>query len=153
MWCKIIRKINEWTEDKHHRQYYWSMYFVKSYRFGDNHRNYWTTVDYDATINLGGASSDSGIDDSIPNDATNNTGDNNDTAINKSNDATAALKLLCLNLVISAKGKCDDCVSWLTWFNRGKLENEKISCVNGECPTCGFDKIFSKGLWMRILIR
>ena len=61
------------------------------------------TVDADATINLGGASSYSSIDDSTPNYAANNTYGNDDNAINKAMDATMALKLLCIHLVITAK--------------------------------------------------
>lgn len=35
---------------------------------------------------------------------------------------------------------------------RNKLEDAKISCVNGECPLCGFDKIWSKGIHRHILL-
>ena len=129
------------------------MYSVQSYRFGDNRRRYWKTVDADATINLGGASSDSGIDDSTPNYATNDTYASDYAAINKDKDATAALKLLCLHSVIATKTKYNAFVACLTCFKRGKLEDAKFSCVNGEYPTCGFDKIWSKGLRKRILIR
>ena len=117
------------------------------------------TVDSDEKINLGGAYSDSGIDDSTPNDATNNTDDNYDAAINKAKDenkakdATAVLKLLRLHSVISAKTKYDACAACITFLKSGKFEDENISCVNGECPTCRFDKIWSKGLRRRILIR
>ena len=108
-------------------------------------------VDADATINLGGASSDSGIDDSIPNGATNNIDANNDATINKAKDATAALKLFCLHSVISAKKKYDACVACLTCLKSGKLEDAKFAFVNGKCPTFGFDKIWSKGLRRRKL--
>ena len=63
------------------------------------------TVDAGATINQCGASSDSVIDDSTPNDATNNTDANEDAVIKKSKGETASLKLLCLHSVIAAKTK------------------------------------------------
>ena len=63
------------------------------------------TVDADAKINLGGASYHSSIDDITPDDDTNNTYANNDSAINKAKDETVALKLLCLHSVIASKTK------------------------------------------------
>ena len=54
--------------------------------FETNTRDTEQTVDADATINLCGASSDSGVDDSTPNGSTNNTDSNNDAVINKSKD-------------------------------------------------------------------
>ena len=111
------------------------------------------TVDAEATINLGDASFDSGIDDSTRNDATNNTYANNDAAINKAKDATAALKFLRIHSVIDANTKYDACVACFTYLKRGKLDDTNFACVNGECPNCGFDKIWPKGLQRRILIR
>ena len=111
------------------------------------------TVDSDATINLGGASSDSGIDGSTPNDATNNKFANNYSEINKAKDATAALKFLRIHSVIDANTKYDACVACFTYLKRGKLDDTNFACVNGECPNCGFDKIWPKGLQRRILIR
>ena len=104
------------------------------------------TVDADATINLGGASFNYGIDDSTPKDATNNTDAKDDAAINKFKDATAMLKILRLHSVISGNTKYDACVACLTCLQSGKLEDSNFAGVNGECPTCGFDKIWSKVL-------
>ena len=80
-----------------------------------NTRDTEQTVDADAIINLGGASSDSGIYNSTTNDVTNNADANNDATINKSKDATAALKLFCLHSVISAitKIRCLCCVPYM----------------------------------------
>ena len=111
------------------------------------------TVDADATINQCGASSDSVIDDSTPNDAINNTDANNDAAINKAKDASAAQKLLSLHSVIVARTKYEGCVAYLTCLKSGKLEDASFACVNGECPTCGFDKIWSKVIRRRLFIR
>ena len=79
------------------------------------------TVDSDATINLCGASSDSDIDDSNPNDATNNTDANDDATINKAKDAIAELKLIYIYSVIAATKKYDTCVACLTFLKRDKL--------------------------------
>ena len=104
------------------------------------------TVDAYGKINLGGASSDYVIDDSTPNDSTNNIYANDDAAINKSKDATAAMKLLCLHSVISANTRYDSCVACLICLKSVKLENAIFAFVDGKCPTCGFGKIWSKGL-------
>ena len=52
-----------------------------------------------------------------------------------------------------SKTKYDACVACIPCLKSGKLEDANFSCVNGECPTCGFDKIWSLGLHRRILIR
>ena len=68
-------------------------------------------------------------------------------------NANAAVKLLRLHAVIDAKTKYDAFVACLTCLKSGKIEDASFACVNGECPTCGFDKIWSLGLRLRILIR
>ena len=64
-----------------------------------------------------------------------------------------ALKILSLHSVIDAKTKFYSCVACLACLKSGNLEDANFSCVNFECPTYGFDKIWSKGLRKRILIR
>lgn len=68
-------------------------------------------------------------------------------------DKRAAAKLLRLYDVVSTATKYDACVACVPCLKSGKLEDAKFSCVNGECPTCGFDKIWSKGVRRRILRR
>ena len=80
-------------------------------------------------------------------------GNSDDTASEKVKDNKAAAKLLRLFDVISTKNKYDACVACVPCLAGGKLEDANFICVNGECPTCGFDKIWSKGLRRRILSR
>ena len=68
-------------------------------------------------------------------------------------DANTAFKLLRLHAVIDAKTKYDACVACLTCLNSGNLNYANVACVNGDFPTCGFNKIWSLGLPRGILIR
>ena len=68
-------------------------------------------------------------------------------------DANAAVKLLRLHAFIDAKTKYDACVAFLLCLKSGKLEVANFACVDGECPTCGFDKIWSLALRRRILVQ
>ena len=73
-------------------------------------------------------------------------GNSDDTSSKKEKDNKAAAKLLRLFDVISTKNKYDACVACVPCLAGGKLEDANFICVNRECPTCGFDKIQSKGL-------
>jgi len=68
-------------------------------------------------------------------------------------DTKTAAKLLRVHDILSMTTKYDMCVACLPCLKNGKLEDAKFSCVNGDCPTCGFDKIWSKGLRNRILMK
>ena len=68
-------------------------------------------------------------------------------------DANAAVKLLRLHAVIDANTKYDVCVACLPCLKSGKIADANFACVNGEFPTCGFDKIWALGLRRRILIQ
>ena len=46
----------------------------------------------------------------------------------------------------------DACVVCVPCLTNGKLEDANMECIKGECPTCGFDKIWSKGLRWRLLV-
>ena len=49
---------------------------------------------------------------------------------------------------------CLECIPCLDPRSNGekKLEDAKFSCVNGECPRCGFDKIWSNGIRKMIML-
>jgi hypothetical protein len=76
-----------------------------------------------------------------------------DTASNAQMDAAVAVKIVRLHPVMETKTKYDACVACLPCLNGGLLEDANIRCVNGTCPLCGFDKIWSKGLRRRIMCR
>jgi hypothetical protein len=79
---------------------------------------------------------------------------NGATASNaEKNAAAAAVKLMRLYVVMETKTKYDACVACLPHLNGGLLEDANIRCVNGTCPSCGFDKIWSKGLRCCIMSR
>ncbi len=46
---------------------------------------------------------------------------------------------------------CKACLPCLPEF--GNLEDAKLSCVNGECYPCGFDKLWSKGVRRVIILK
>ena len=78
------------------------------------------------------------------------------TAEDKSNadkDKKAAQKLIRLYNVILAPTNYDACVGCLPCLQSGKLEDAKFTCVNGDCPKCRFDKLWSKGVRHRILLK
>ena len=49
------------------------------------------------------------------------------------------------------KNRYDACVGYVPYLAGGQLEDANFSCVNGKCLSYGFDKIWSKGVWRRIL--
>ena len=73
-------------------------------------------------------------------------------------EANTAAKMLRLFSILETRTKYDACLGYLSCLEEdanGKriLENAKFSCVNGDFPKCGFDKIWSKGIRNQILIK
>ena len=83
--------------------------------------------------------------DGLSNGEINDVADESNTKTDADRDAKAAVKLLHL--------KYDACVACLPCLTTRKLGDANFTCVNGECPHCGFDKIWSKGLRRQILMR
>lgn len=79
---------------------------------------------------------------------------NTNSKSNEELDAEAVPKLLRVRDLLETTNKYDTCVACLPCIGKGgKLEDAKMSCVNGECPKCGMDKIWSKGLRRRLVKR
>eukprot|EP00984_Skeletonema_dohrnii_P024294 scaffold13403_cov120-Skeletonema_dohrnii-CCMP3373.AAC.1 len=105
-------------------------------------------------------------DNSISNDdddAINNDDDDDDAEVDAEDDAeddAAALSseeqstLNKINRVIEIMQqpyKYDMCMKCICPPETGKLEDAKFSCVEGSCPSCGMDKLWSNGVRKKIL--
>lgn len=61
-------------------------------------------------------------------------------------DSNAVRKLRGILKVIQQDSKYDMCCAALPCLDGKPLESAKYSCINCDCPTCGFDKLWSKGV-------
>ena len=65
-------------------------------------------------------------------------------------DKVVNSQLLQLYNVLNMNTKYDMCVGYLPCLENGKLEDAKIECIEGTCTKCGFDKLWSKGVRVRV---
>jgi hypothetical protein len=69
-------------------------------------------------------------------------------------DEKTATKMNLILDIINMKTKYDSCNACLPCLPEfGNLEDAKLSCVNGECYCCGFDKLLSKGVRRVIILK
>jgi hypothetical protein len=69
-------------------------------------------------------------------------------------DERTATKMKQILDILKMKTKYDSCKACLPCLpEMGNLEDAKLSCVNGECYCCGFDKLWSKGVRRVIILK
>jgi hypothetical protein len=69
-------------------------------------------------------------------------------------DEKMATKMKRILDIIKMKTKYDSCKACLSCLPEfGNLEDAKLSCVNGKCYHCGFDKLWSKGVRRVIILK
>ncbi len=69
-------------------------------------------------------------------------------------DERTATKMKQILDILKMKTKYDSCKACLPCLpEMGNLEDAKLSCVNGECYRCGFDKLWSKGVRRVIILK